>query len=161
MSLLERFYDPSEGAVLIGGHDLRDLDLDWIRAKIALVGQEPVLFACSIRDNIRFGKPDATDDEIHAAAKLANAHSFITQFDQGYDTLVGERGVRLSGGQKQRVAIARALLINPRILLLDEATSGSCWSVSLSPPFFTCLHCTALDAESEFLVQQAIDNAMV
>eukprot|EP00042_Codosiga_hollandica_P045316 m.458456 g.458456 ORF g.458456 m.458456 type:complete len:772 (-) comp56992_c0_seq3:126-2441(-) len=141
VSLLERFYDPVSGRVLIGGHDLQTLDVDWVRAQMALVSQEPVLFAGTIRENIQFGKADATQAEIEEAARLANAHNFISQFDSGYDTLVGERGIRLSGGQKQRVAIARALLMNPRVLLLDEATS-------------------ALDAESEYLVQQAIDNAM-
>lgn len=108
---------------------------------MAIVSQEPDLFACSIADNIRYGRAGASMDEVEAAARKANAHSFITGFDEGYNTMVGERGVRLSGGQKQRVAIARALICNPRILLLDEATS-------------------ALDAESEHLVQEAVDRAM-
>ena len=108
---------------------------------MAIVSQEPDLFACSIADNIRYGRPGASMAEVEAAAVKANAHGFISGFDEGYDTMVGERGVRLSGGQKQRVAIARALICNPRILLLDEATS-------------------ALDAESEHLVQEAVDRAM-
>ncbi|XP_071502591.1 uncharacterized protein [Diadema antillarum] len=141
VNLLERFYVPNSGEVKLSGVDLASLDPKWFRQKISIVSQEPVLFACSIKDNISYGR-DATDEEIYEAAKMANAHEFITSFEEGYDTLVGERGVRLSGGQKQRVAIARALLMDPTVLLLDEATS-------------------ALDAESEHLVQEAIDRAMV
>ncbi|CAG5125822.1 unnamed protein product [Candidula unifasciata] len=140
VSLIERFYDPNEGEILIGGCDLKLLDLTWFRQQVAMVSQEPTLFACSIKENIAYGR-EASMDEILEAAKQANAHEFVLQFEQGYDTLVGERGVRLSGGQKQRIAIARALIMNPSLLLLDEATS-------------------ALDAESEYLVQEAVERAM-
>eukprot|EP00117_Sycon_ciliatum_P031721 scpid37289/ scgid24759/ ABC transporter B family member 1; ABC transporter ABCB.1 len=140
VSLIERFYDPNSGTILLGDTKLDQLDPSWFRQHVALVGQEPVLFAYTIAENIAYGRA-ATREEIESAARKANAHDFITAFEDGYDTLVGERGVRLSGGQKQRVAIARALLMDPSILLLDEATS-------------------ALDAESEFLVQDAIDRAM-
>ncbi|GFR73008.1 ABC transporter B family protein [Elysia marginata] len=140
VSLIERFYDPNEGSIMMDGCDLKLLDVGWFRQKVAAVSQEPTLFACSIRDNIAYGR-EATDEEVEDAARQANAHDFICGFEDGYNTLVGERGVRLSGGQKQRVAIARALIMNPTLLLLDEATS-------------------ALDAESEHLVQEAIDRAM-
>jgi ABC-type multidrug transport system fused ATPase/permease subunit len=139
--LIEHFYEISDGSICLGERDVRTLDPSWFRRRIGLVSQEPVLFACSIRDNISYGKDSATQEEVEAAAKQANAHEFITSFENGYDTMVGERGIRLSGGQKQRVAIARALLLDPDLLLLDEATS-------------------ALDAESEHLVQEAIDRAM-
>eukprot|EP00761_Pharyngomonas_kirbyi_P014225 gb/GECH01014255.1/.p1 GENE.gb/GECH01014255.1/~~gb/GECH01014255.1/.p1 ORF type:complete len:691 (+),score=192.87 gb/GECH01014255.1/:1-2073(+) len=139
--LIQRLYDPSHGSVQIDHNDLRVLDPQWFRGKMAIVSQEPALFATSIRDNIAYGNPNATLDQIQHVAKKANAHDFIEAFPNGYETMVGERGVRLSGGQKQRVAIARALLIDPKILLLDEATS-------------------ALDAESEFLVQQALERLM-
>lgn len=139
--LLSRFYDPQEGAVLLDGADLRTLDPAWLREQVGVVSQEPILFATTIADNIRYGRTTATQQEIEDAARAANAHAFITAFPDGYATLVGERGVRLSGGQKQRVAIARAILKDPRILVLDEATS-------------------ALDAESEALVQQALDRLM-
>ncbi|KAK9934148.1 hypothetical protein M0R45_021302 [Rubus argutus] len=142
ISLLERFYDPQAGEVLIDGINLKEFQLKWIRQKIGLVSQEPVLFTCSIRDNIGYGKDGATTEEIRAAAELANAAKFIDKLPQGLDTMVGEHGTQLSGGQKQRVAIARAILKNPRILLLDEATS-------------------ALDAESERVVQEALDRVMV
>ncbi|XP_078435342.1 ABC transporter B family member 11-like isoform X3 [Wolffia australiana] len=141
ISLIERFYDPQAGAVLIDGVDLRKLKLRWIRGKIGLVGQEPALFAASIRDNIAYGKDGATEDELRAAAELANAAKFIDEMPQGLDTMVGEHGAQLSGGQKQRIAIARAILKDPRILLLDEATS-------------------ALDAESERVVQEALHRVM-
>ncbi|XP_038053819.1 ABC transporter B family member 1-like [Patiria miniata] len=141
VNLIERFYEPTSGSVKLDGVSLSELDPMFFRRKISMVSQEPSLFACSIKDNIAYGK-DATDEEIEQAARMANAHDFITSFEEGYKTLVGERGVRLSGGQKQRVAIARALIMDPKILLLDEATS-------------------ALDAESEHLVQEAIDRAMV
>ncbi|KAJ0978732.1 hypothetical protein J5N97_014206 [Dioscorea zingiberensis] len=141
ISLIERFYDPQSGKVLIDGIDIKDFQLKWIRGKIGLVSQEPVLFASSIRDNIAYGKENATVEEIRAAAELANATKFIDKLPQGLDTLVGEHGTKLSGGQKQRVAIARAILKDPRILLLDEATS-------------------ALDAESERVVQEALDRVM-
>eukprot|EP00850_Spirogloea_muscicola_P001069 SM000004S14939 [mRNA] locus=s4:296552:303781:- [translate_table: standard] len=141
VALLERFYDPQGGQVLIDGVDIRRLQLRWLRRHLALVSQEPVLFGTSIRENIAYGKPDATDAEIAEAAKMANVHKFVSSLPQGYDTQVGERGTQLSGGQKQRVAIARAVLQNPRVLLLDEATS-------------------ALDAESERVVQEALDRIM-
>lgn len=146
VALVERFYDISDendGKILFDGVDIRTLPLAWLRKQMALVSQEPVLFCCSIRDNIAYGLDpgSCTHADIEAAAIKANAHSFISAFPSGYDTMVGERGVRLSGGQKQRVAIARALLLNPRLLLLDEATS-------------------ALDAESEHLVQQALETLM-
>ncbi|GMI98930.1 P-glycoprotein 21, ATP-binding cassette B21 [Hibiscus trionum] len=141
ISLIERFYDPHAGEVLIDGINLKDFQLRWIRGKIGLVSQEPVLFTSSIRDNIAYGKEDATSEEIRAAAELANAAKFIDKLPQGLDTMVGEHGTQLSGGQKQRVAIARAILKDPRILLLDEATS-------------------ALDAESERVVQEALDRIM-
>jgi len=140
-ALLSRFYDPSAGTVCLDGVPYRDLDPNWLRGQVGVVAQEPILFATSIRDNIRYARPDATEAEVEAAAQAANAHDFIAAFPEGYGTLVGERGVRLSGGQKQRVAIARAILKNPRVLVLDEATS-------------------ALDAESEHLVQEALDRLM-
>ncbi|KAF8401217.1 hypothetical protein HHK36_012146 [Tetracentron sinense] len=142
ISLIERFYDPQAGEVLIDGINLKEFQLRWIREKIGLVSQEPVLFASSIKDNIAYGKDGATIEEIKAATELANAAKFIEKLPQGLDTLVGEHGTQLSGGQKQRVAIARAILKDPRILLLDEATS-------------------ALDAESERIVQEALDRVMV
>ncbi|KAH6826593.1 P-glycoprotein 11 [Perilla frutescens var. hirtella] len=142
VSLIERFYDPQSGEVEIDGFNLKQLQLKWIRSKIGLVSQEPVLFTASIRDNIAYGKDGATVEEIRAAAEQANAAKFIDKLPQGLDTMVGEHGTQLSGGQKQRVAIARAILKNPRILLLDEATS-------------------ALDAESERVVQEALDRIMV
>ncbi|GKU96078.1 hypothetical protein SLEP1_g9358 [Rubroshorea leprosula] len=142
ISLIERFYDPQAGEVLIDGINLKEFQLRWIRQKIGLVSQEPVLFASSIRDNTAYGKDGATDEQIRAAAELANAAKFIDKLTQGLDTLVGEHGTQLSGGQKQRVAIARAILRDPRILLLDEATS-------------------ALDAESEKVVQEALDRIMI
>ncbi|XP_042462551.1 ABC transporter B family member 11-like isoform X1 [Zingiber officinale] len=141
ISLIERFYDPQAGEILIDGINLKDFQLRWIRGKIGLVSQEPVLFASSIRENIAYGKDGATVDEIKAAVELANASKFIEQLPQGLDTLVGDDGIQLSGGQKQRVAIARAILKDPKILLLDEATS-------------------ALDAESEFILQEALTHAM-
>ncbi|XP_077005849.1 mitochondrial potassium channel ATP-binding subunit [Tamandua tetradactyla] len=140
-SLLERFYDPTAGAVLLDGQDLRTLDPSWLRGQvIGFISQEPVLFGTTIMENIRFGKLEASDEEVYAAAREANAHGFITSFPQGYDTIVGERGTTLSGGQKQRLAIARALIKQPTVLILDEATS-------------------ALDAESERVVQEALDRA--
>ncbi|KAM7521367.1 hypothetical protein LguiA_011269 [Lonicera macranthoides] len=142
ISLIERFYDPHAGQVLIDGTNLKEFQLKWIREKIGLVSQEPVLFSSSIKDNIAYGKDGATAEEIRAAAELANAAKFIDKLPQGLDTMVGEHGTQLSGGQKQRVAIARAILKDPRILLLDEATS-------------------ALDAESERIVQEALDRIMV
>ncbi|RLN10010.1 putative multidrug resistance protein [Panicum miliaceum] len=140
IALLERFYDPSAGEVALDGVDIRRLRLKWLRAQMGLVSQEPAMFAMSVRENILFGEEDATGEEVIAAAKAANAHSFISQLPQGYDTQVGERGAQMSGGQKQRIAIARAILRSPKILLLDEATS-------------------ALDTESESIVQEALDGA--
>jgi ATP-binding cassette subfamily B protein len=140
-SLLLRLYDPDPGAIRLDGRDLRELDARWFRTRIGTVAQEPVLFSTSVAANIRYGRPDAGDDEVEAAARAANAHDFISQLPDGYQTEVGERGVRLSGGQKQRVAIARALLKDPPILILDEATSS-------------------LDAESESLVQDALERLM-
>ncbi|KAK5581953.1 hypothetical protein RB653_003534 [Dictyostelium firmibasis] len=141
IAMIERFYDPNSGSITFDGVDIKELDPVWYRGIIGYVSQEPVLFAGSIKDNITFGNDSASMDEIISAAEKANAHSFIEEFENGYDTIVGERGVRLSGGQKQRIAIARAMIQNPMILLLDEATS-------------------ALDAESEYLVKQAIDEIM-
>lgn len=141
VSLLERFYDPTSGSIMLDGKDLKDLNVQWLRDQIGLVSQEPVLFARSIRENIAYGLPGATDDQIVAVARAANAHDFISKFPEGYDTHVGDKGAQLSGGQKQRIAIARILLKNPKILLLDEATS-------------------ALDSESEYVVQQALDDVL-
>jgi ATP-binding cassette subfamily B protein len=139
--LLLRFYDPQAGRVLIDGIDLRDADPRDSRARIGLVPQEPVIFAASARDNIRYGRPDASEAEVIAAAEAAAARDFIEQLPESFDTFLGEKGVRLSGGQRQRIAIARAILRDPALLLLDEATSS-------------------LDAESERLVQQALERLM-
>nr|ASM90226.1 ABC transporter ATP-binding protein [Sesuvium portulacastrum] len=140
IALLQRFYDVNEGVVKIEGIDIRRLKLKWIRAQMGLVSQDHALFGTSIKENIMYGKLDATMDEVVAAAQAANAHNFIRQLPDGYETKIGERGAFLSGGQKQRIAIARAIIKNPVILLLDEATS-------------------ALDSESETLVQNALDQA--
>ncbi|KAF2549812.1 hypothetical protein F2Q68_00037448 [Brassica cretica] len=142
ISLIERFYEPTSGAVLLDGNDIRELDIKWLRGHIGLVSQEPALFATTIRENIMYGKDDATDEEIGRAAKLSEAFSFINNLPEGFETQVGERGIQLSGGQKQRIAISRAILKNPSILLLDEATS-------------------ALDAELEKSVQEALERVMV
>ncbi|KAJ0229117.1 ABC transporter B family member 10 [Hirschfeldia incana] len=142
ISLIERFYEPTDGAVLLDENDIRYLDLKWLRGHIGLVNQEPTLFATTIRENIMYGKDDATDEEITRAVTLSEAISFINKLPDGLETQVGERGIQLSGGQKQRITISRAILKNPSILLLDEATS-------------------ALDAESEKSVQKALDKVMV
>jgi ATP-binding cassette subfamily B protein len=139
IQLLLRFYDPSSGRITLDGDDLRDLNRADFRRHIALVPQDPVIFAASARENIRFGRPEASDAQVQAAAEAAAAHDFLTALPDGYDSYVGERGVMLSGGQKQRIAIARAILRDAPVLLLDEATS-------------------ALDAESERAVQQAVDH---
>jgi ATP-binding cassette subfamily B protein len=141
INLLPRFYDASEGAVRIDGYDVREVTLDSLRSQIGIVLQETTLFSGSIRDNIAFGKPDASTEEIVEAAKAAAAHDFIMSFPQGYDTPVGERGSTLSGGQKQRIAIARALLLNPRILILDDSTSS-------------------VDLATEAQIQRALDRLM-
>jgi ATP-binding cassette, subfamily B, bacterial len=139
--LLLRFYDPQAGQIVLDGVAIQDLSLHDLRLRIGIVPQEPVIFSGSALDNIRYGKPQASDDEVLAAAKAAFADEFILQLPQGYDTFLGEKGVRLSGGQRQRIAIARAMLKNPPLLLLDEATS-------------------ALDAHSERMVQAALEKAM-
>ncbi len=141
INLIPRFYDASEGAIVIDGHDIRDVTLDSLRSQIGIVLQETNLFSGSIRDNIAFGRPDATDEQITAAAKAAAAHDFIMSFPDGYNTSVGERGSTLSGGQKQRLAIARALLLNPRILILDDSTSS-------------------VDLLTEYQIQKALDLLM-
>ena len=140
-SLLLRFYEPGSGALLFDGRPASGFPLSQLRAQMAFVPQEVILFGGTIRENIAYGKPSATDEDIRAAAASANAHEFITRFPEGYDTVVGERGIKLSGGQRQRIAIARAILKDPAILVLDEATS-------------------ALDSESEGLVQEALENLM-
>ena len=141
INLIPRFYDATEGAVLIDGYDVRDVTLDSLRSQIGIVLQETNLFSGTIRDNIAFGRPDATLDEVIAAAKAASAHDFIMSFPQGYDTPVGERGTTLSGGQKQRIAIARALLLDPRLLILDDSTSN-------------------VDLQTEYQIQRALDQLM-
>ncbi len=136
--LLMRFFDPDEGRLTLDGIDVREMARTDLRRQLALVPQEPVIFAATARENIRFGRPEASDAEIETAARAAAAHEFIARLPEGYDTFVGERGVMLSGGQKQRLAIARAILRDAPVLLLDEATS-------------------ALDAESERAVQHAVE----
>lgn len=142
IGLIQRFYDVERGSVRVDGVDIREVDVHWYRKYTALVSQEPVIYSGSIRDNIVFGKLDATENEVVEAARAANAHGFISSLEDGYETECGERGVQLSGGQKQRIAIARAIIRNPTVLLLDEATS-------------------ALDVQSEQVVQEALDRIMV
>jgi len=141
INLIPRFYDPIAGEILLDGIPLTKLKLNALRQQIGIVLQETFLFTGTIKENIKYGKPDARDDQVEAAAKAANAHEFIMEQRDGYETEIGERGLRLSGGQKQRIAIARAILRDPKILILDEATS-------------------ALDSESEHLIQQALDTLM-
>ncbi|MBQ7479450.1 MAG: ABC transporter ATP-binding protein [Selenomonadaceae bacterium] len=141
-NLIPRFYDVTEGEILIDGHDIRDVTVESLRQQIGIVPQETTLFSNTVRENIRYGRLDATDEEVVAAAKAANADVFIRELPKGYDTQIGERGLNLSGGQRQRISIARAILKNPRILILDEATS-------------------ALDTESEKIVQAALDKLML
>ena len=138
-SLIPRFYEATEGSIRIDGKDIKDVTLKSLRDNIGVVQQDVYLFMGSIKENIRYGKPDATDEEVIAAAKLANAHEFIEAFENGYDTDIGQRGVKLSGGQKQRLSIARVFLKNPPILIFDEATS-------------------ALDNESEQIVQESLEK---
>uniref|UniRef100_A0A1X7UDM9 Uncharacterized protein n=2 Tax=Amphimedon queenslandica TaxID=400682 RepID=A0A1X7UDM9_AMPQE len=140
ISLIQRFYNPLGGQITVGGYDIKELNLKWLRSNIGVVSQEPVLFDTTIAENISYGKEGATTEEIEAAARAANAHNFISELPDRYNTLVGDKGAQLSGGQKQRIAIARALVRDPKILLLDEATS-------------------ALDTESEKIVQEALDKA--
>ena len=137
-SLIPRFYDVDDGRILIDGKDIRQIKLRSLRSQIGIVQQDVYLFMENVMENIRYGRPDATDEEVMEAAKLANAHEFIMQLPQGYQTDIGQRGVKLSGGQKQRIAIARVFLKNPAILIFDEATS-------------------ALDNESEKIVQQSME----
>ncbi|MBI9092387.1 MAG: lipid A export permease/ATP-binding protein MsbA [Desulfobacterium sp.] len=141
VNLVPRFYDATEGRVLVNGHDVKDLSLNSLRRNISIVTQEPILFNETVLDNIRYGRMDATDEEVKAAAEAAYAHDFIMGFPKGYDTLIGELGNRLSGGEKQRICIARALIKDAPVLILDEATS-------------------ALDAEAERVVQKALSNLM-
>jgi ATP-binding cassette subfamily B protein len=140
-SLLLRFYEPTSGRIAVFGRDIRSWPIDALRDQIGIVPQDPVIFAASAMDNIRYGRLEASDEEVIDAAKTAHAHGFISALPEGYASFLGERGVRLSGGQKQRISIARAILKNPPILLLDEATS-------------------ALDAESEQAVQRALDAVL-
>jgi len=140
-NLLCRFYDPAHGRILLDGHDLCQVKLESLRRHVAVVLQDTFLFNATVRENLLYGKPDAGDEEIIAAAQAAYAHEFITQMPSGYDTEIGERGVKLSGGQRQRLALARAILADPRILILDEATSS-------------------VDAEAEYLIQQALEGVM-
>jgi ATP-binding cassette subfamily B multidrug efflux pump len=141
VNLIPRFYDVTEWSIRLDGHDVRDVTLSSLRAQIGVVLQSPLLFSGPVRDNIAYGKPDATGEEIVSAARAAQAHDFISALPKGYDTVVGERGVGLSGGQRQRIAIARALLINPRLLILDDSTS-------------------AVDAETEAAIQESLDAMM-
>jgi ATP-binding cassette subfamily B protein/subfamily B ATP-binding cassette protein MsbA len=141
-SLIPRFYDVEGGSITLDGYDLRDLTLNSLRQQISIVMQDVFLFHGTARENVLFGRADATEDEMIQAAKIANAHEFIMELPDGYDTMIGERGVKLSGGQKQRLAIARAVLKDAPVLILDEATSS-------------------VDTETELLIQQALERLMV
>jgi ATP-binding cassette subfamily B protein len=141
INLIPRFYDVTEGRITIDGIDVRHISQDSLLAQVGVALQEAVLFSGSARDNIRFGRPEANEDEVISAAKAAQAHDFIMRLPQGYDTDIAQRGVNLSGGQKQRIAIARALLVRPKILILDDSTS-------------------AVDVETETKIQAALDNLM-
>ena len=141
-NLIPRFYDVEAGSISIDGYDIREVTADSLREQIGLVPQETMLFSTNVLENIRYGRLDATDEEVLQAAVAANADEFIRELPEGYETKLGERGLNLSGGQRQRIAIARAILKNPRVLILDEATS-------------------ALDTESEKIVQEALDKLMI
>lgn len=141
INLIPRFYDATAGRVTIDGHDVRDLTLESLRSRTGMVMQETFLFNMTIRENIKYGRANASDEELFAAARAANAHDFIVEMPEGYDTMIGEKGVRLSGGQRQRIAIARAIVVDPRILILDEATS-------------------AVDTRTDYLIQEALDRLM-
>ncbi|MCA1738463.1 MAG: ATP-binding cassette domain-containing protein, partial [Actinobacteria bacterium] len=141
LSLIPRFYDPDRGSVLVGGTNVRELDLEGLRRNVGIVPQETFLFSETVWDNITFGNPDATQEEVERAAKVAGIHGQILAFPEGYDTMVGEWGITLSGGQKQRVAIARALVKDPKILILDDATSS-------------------VDAETEKSIQEALRGTL-
>jgi ATP-binding cassette subfamily B protein len=141
VNLIPRFYDVNEGRVLLDGVDVREMPVEQLRAQTGVALQEAVLFTGTVRDNIRYGRPEATDEQVVAAARAAQAHGFVMSFPQGYDTMVGQRGVNLSGGQKQRLAIARALLVQPKVLILDDSTS-------------------AVDVETEAKIQAELDVLM-
>ena len=141
VNLIPRFYDVTDGAVEIDGHDVRDVTLESLRSQIGIVLQQTLLFSGTVRENIAYGRPDATLEEVREAARAANAEEFIDGLPNGYETVIGERGVGLSGGQRQRISIARALLVNPRLLILDDSTS-------------------AVDAETEAKIKDSLDNLM-
>jgi ATP-binding cassette subfamily B protein len=141
VNLIPRFYDVTDGSVRLDGHDVRDVTLESLRSQIGIVLQTSLLFSGPVRDNVAYGRPDATQEEIEAAARAARADEFIRELPEGYDTIIGERGIGLSGGQRQRIAIARALLVDPRLLILDDSTS-------------------AVDAETEAAIQESLDRMM-